>query len=173
MENNKIIIALLLIIIVLLVVFGVMLLNPFSKTETTLTITSNQTLHDGEYFSIALTDTNGTPLTNQIVYITIIDVNGIKNQQQVTTDGMGNGMLQLNGLNPGEYTFNVTYGGNDNYSAANLTQKVEIKEVIKLTSSSPYNTEPVYDGHTTCYKDGIRGVYSRSGEFFADEGQFH
>ena len=179
MKDNKIIIALLLIIIVLLVVFGMMYINPTTnaKIGTKITVTSNSTLHDGDSFSIALTDVNSTPLANQTVNITIIDANGAKNQQQVKTDGMGNGILQLNGLTPGEYTFNVTYGGNDNYSSSNITQKIEIKEIVKETtqsvSSSPYNTKPVYDGHTLCYKDGIRGVYSKSGEFFPDEGQFY
>lgn len=179
MENNKIIIALLIIIIALLVVFGVMYINPTTnaKINTKITVTSNNTLHDGDSFSIALTDINGTPLANQTVNITIIDANGGKNPQQVKTDGMGNGILQLKGLTPGEYTFNVTYGGNDNYSVSNMTQKTEIKEVVKETtksvSSSPYSTKPVYDGRTVCYKDGIRGVYSKSGEFFPDEGQFY
>ena len=178
MENNKIIIVLLLVIIVLLVVFAIMFINPTNaRTDTKITVTSNNTLHDGQDFSIVLTDINGTPLTNQTVNISITDANGGKNPQQVTTDGMGNGILKLNGLTIGNYSVNVTYGGNDNYSSYNLTQKIEIKEVVQETttsvSSSHYNTEPVYDGHTICYKDGIRGVYSRSGEFFADEGQFH
>ena len=49
---------------------------------------------------------------------------------------MGNGILQLNGLTPGEYTFNVTYSGNSNYSASNITQKIEINEVVKEKSTS-------------------------------------
>ena len=177
MKNNKLITVLLLIIIALLVVFAVMLINPTNaKTDTKITVTSNNTLHDGQNFSIALTDINGTPLTNQTVNITITDANGGKNQQQVTTDGMGNAILKLNGLTPGEYTFNVTYGGNEIYSSSNLTQKIEIKDVVQETTtsvSSSHNTEPVYDGRTPSYKEGIRGVYSSSGEFFADEGQFH
>ena len=63
------------------------------------------------------------------------DANGIKNPQQITTDAMGNGMLQLNGLAAGEYSVNVTYRGNDNYSGSGLTQKITIKEVQKQTSS--------------------------------------
>lgn len=178
MKDNKIIIALLLIIIALLVAFGVMIINPANaKIDTKLTVTSNTTLHDGDSFSFVLTDLNGTPIANETVNITIIDANGGKNPQQVTTDEMGNGILQLKGLTLGVYTFNISYGGNDNYSSCNLTQNLEIKEVVKETtksvSSSPYNTKPVYDGRTLCYKDGIRGVYSKSGEFFPDEGQFY
>ena len=53
--DNKIIIFLLLIIIALLVVLGVILINPFdSQTDSKITIISNDTLTDGDYFSISL-----------------------------------------------------------------------------------------------------------------------
>lgn len=172
--DNKLIITLLLIIIAMLIVLGIMIVNPLNaKTDTTINVTSNNTLYDGDYFSISLSDINGTPIANQTVNITIIDANGGKNPQNVTTNEMGNGMLQLNGLTVGNYTINVTYGGNENYSACNITQKIEIKEKQVSTSTVPYNTKPVYDGRTLCYKNGIRGVYSPSGEFFPDEGQFY
>ena len=61
-----------------------------------ITLNSNDTLHDGEYISISLTDAKGNPLANQVVYITIVDAKGTKNPQKVKTDGTGNGMLQLN-----------------------------------------------------------------------------
>ncbi|WP_407421230.1 Ig-like domain-containing protein [Methanobrevibacter sp.] len=135
--ENKIIISMLLIIIALLVVLGIVMLNPFdTKTDSVIAVTSNDTLYDGDYFSISLADINGTPLTNQTVEITIVDANGGKNPQQVTTDEMRNGMLQLNGLTVGEYTVNITYSGNDNYSDSSLTQKISIKEAQKQTDSS-------------------------------------
>ena len=140
MDYNKIIIALIVIFIALLAGFGIMFFNTSdSKITTTIVATSNSTLHDGENFSIILVDINGTPLANQTVNITMTGSNGERNQHQITTDAKGNGMLQLNGLNPGEYTVNVTYGGNSNYSASNITQKIEIKEIVKQTSSSSYN----------------------------------
>ena len=136
MENNRIIIALLIVIIVLLVVLGIFLINPAdAKIGTELVATSNNTLSDRDCFSIALTDVNGTPLANQSVDIIIADANGAENPQNITTDDMGNGILELNGLTPGNYTFNVTYGGNDNYSGCNLTQKIQIKEAVQETSS--------------------------------------
>lgn len=134
--NNKIIISLLLIIIALLVVFGIMLINPSdAKTDTIITVTSNDTLYDGDYFSISLTDVNGTPLDNQTVKISIIDSNGGENPQRITTDTMGNGMLQLKGLTVGNYTVNVTYLGNKNYSGNSSIQKFSINEHKKESSS--------------------------------------
>ncbi len=144
--NNKIIIALLLIIIALLVVLGIILINPFdAKTDSVIRITSNDTLSDGDYFSISLTDGAGTPIANQTVNIIIVDASGHKNPQRVTTDAMGNGMIQLNGLTAGEYIVNVTYSGNDNYSDCSLTQKVTIKEVQKQTTSSSSSSSKFSD----------------------------
>jgi len=61
-----------------------------------ITLNSNDAIYDGDYISIALSDDGGNPLANQVVYITIVDAKGTKNPQKVKTDGMGNGMLQLN-----------------------------------------------------------------------------
>ncbi|MBQ9026829.1 MAG: hypothetical protein IJ104_10775 [Methanobrevibacter sp.] len=154
--NNKIIIALLLIIIALLVVLGVMLINPTdAKTDTVISITSNDTLYDGDYFTVALADINGTPLANQTVNITIIDGNDGKNSQQVVTDEMGNGMLQLNGLTVGNYTMDVIYGGNENYTSCNTSQKLTIAEIVQESTSSgnSYVDSILNDPSCTVVKD--------------------
>lgn len=144
--NNKIVISMLLIIIALLVILGIMIIQPFdAKTDSVIAVTSNNTLSDGDYFSVSLADINGTPLTNQIVKIIIVDANGAENPQEVTTDGMGNGMLQLNGLAAGDYSVNITYAGNDNYSSCGLTQKITIKEVQKQTASSSSSSSKFAD----------------------------
>lgn len=154
--DNKIIITLLLIIIALLVILGIMLINPLNaKTDTKIIVTSNDTLYDGDYFSITLTDVNGTPIANQTVNITIIDANGGENPQQVTTDGMGNGMIQLNGLTVGNYTMNVTYGGNENYSFCNVSKKLTIDEKVqeKTTTGNSYVDKILNDPTCTVIKD--------------------
>ena len=126
MDYNKIIYLLAVVFVVLLIAFFVFSTGAFAKHGTVVNVTSSNTLNDGDYFSVLLSDVNGNPLANQTVNITIIDANGAENHQQVTTDGSGNGMLQLNGLTPGEYTFNVTYGGNDDYKGCNVSIKITI-----------------------------------------------
>ena len=138
MDYNKIIIALAAVLIVMFVA-GFFILNPgHAKTDSKVIVTSNSTLHDGDSFSIRLTDLNNTPIANQVVNITIVDANGNENHQQVTTDGSGNGTLQLNGLASANYTVNVSFGGNDNFTSCNATQKLEIKE--KVTPSQQTST---------------------------------
>jgi len=149
-NNDKIIIALVVVLIVILAA-GVLFLNPgHAKVDSKVIVTSNTTLHDGENFTIRLTDLNKTPIANQRVNITIIDANGENNPQTVTTDANGDGNLQLNGLNPGEYTFNVTYGGNENYTGCNLTPKITIEKKVdekttQTTQSTQDNEKPADD----------------------------
>ena len=136
MNYNKIIIALV-IVLVVIVAAGVLFLNPgHAKADSRVVVLSNSTLNDGDYFTIRLTDLNNTPIANQTVNVTIIDANGGKNPQVINTDANGDGSLQLNGLAVGNYTMNVTYGGNNNYTSCNTTQKLEMKEKVIPTQSS-------------------------------------
>ncbi|ALT69039.1 Ig-like domain-containing protein [Methanobrevibacter millerae] len=160
MNNDKIIIALVVVLIVVLAA-GVIFLNPgHAKVDSRAVVTSNSTLQDGDNFTIRLTDLNNTPIANQRVNITIIDANGGKNPQAVTTDANGEGKLQLNGLTPGEYTMNVTYGGNDNYTACNTTQKLTMEKKVvhetvnqQSTKSSSSSNEIFFDPEVNVYYD--------------------
>ena len=159
MDYNKIIIALVAILIVILVA-GIFILNPgHAKTDSKIIVTSNSTLHDGDSFSIVLTDLNNTPIANQVVNITIVDANGAENHQQVTTDGSGNGMLQLNGLTVGKYNVVVTYGGNENYSNSNTTQSLEMKAIevqpkVEQITAEPYLVGTSDDRCVMYWSDG-------------------
>ena len=135
MDNNKIIMILVVILVILLVA-GFFILNPSTaKTDSKVVVTSNSTLHDGEAFSIRLTDVNNTPIANQTVNITIIDAKGGENHQVVTTDNNGNGILTLNGLTIGNYTVKVNYGGNENYTSCNTTVTLNMEEKVTFTQS--------------------------------------
>ena len=135
MEYNKIIIALLAVIVVMLVV-GLVLINPFTqKEDVTLSIVSANALVDGDNLAISLATANGTPISNAVVDIKIIDAGGTENPQSVTTDSMGNGQLQLNGLNPGQYNVTATYRGNDDYKEASTSQSVEMQAATTSVNS--------------------------------------
>ena len=78
-------------------------------------------------------------------------------------------------LEKGKYIVNVTYDGNENYTANNTTQKLTIKEeVVEVqTTTSPTTTgstyvESVDDGFKYGYKDGRHGFWTPAGNFFED-----
>lgn len=168
MDYNKIIYILVVVFIVLLIAGFAVFSTGFAKKDSAINVTSTNTLNDGDYFSIQLSDAKGSPLANQVVNITIIDVNGSENHQQVTTDESGKGMLQLNGLTPNEYTFSITYGGNGDYKGCNSTIKVTIAAVQPVSSSNSESAQPSdwYDskGVHHFYENGKEYVGSREGQ---------
>ncbi len=169
MDYNKIIIALVVVIVVMLAA-GFLFLNPsHAKVDSRVIVTSNSTLHDGDTFAVKLTDLNNTPIANQAVNVTIIDANGGKNPQVVNTDANGYGSLQLNGLTPGEYTFNITYGGNENYTGCNFTQKITIEKPATSSNSNAVSSGQSSDwvdsnGVPHFYENGKEYVGSRDGQ---------
>ena len=136
MENKNIIIILLVIIVVLAAAIGFVLLNPANAKEPTrLIITSDDEQNEGGDLSIKLTDLNKTPVSNEIVNIRITDGNGnVVVDDVVKTNSKGKASLDLD-LDGGEYIVNVSYGGNDNFTASNATQKLTIKEETKESST--------------------------------------
>lgn len=146
-----------------------------AKELSKVKITSDKEQYEGGELSIQLSDLNKTAISKEKVNITITNSKGkIVVNESVKTNSKGKANFNLD-LKKGKYTVNVTYGGNENYTGNSSTQKLTIKEEVKETqsvsSSSSYTTEPVYDGRTVSYKDGVRGVYSSTGEFFIDPTQ--
>ena len=134
MENRNIIIILVAVIVVLAVVAGVMFLQSgHAKEPTKLKITSDNKQFEGGKLKLQLMDLNKTPLSKEIVNITITDKNGkVVVDDVVKTDSKGKAELDLD-LKKGKYKVNVSYGGNENYTATNTTQKLTIKEKVVKT----------------------------------------
>ena len=137
MEQKNIIVILVAIIVILAAVLGVMYLQSANaKQPSKIKITSNKTLYEGDDLSIKLTDSNKTPISKQIVNITLTNSKGkVVVDDVVKTDSKGKAKLDLN-LKKGKYSVNVTYGGNENYTGNNTTQKLTIKGEVVQTETS-------------------------------------
>ena len=168
MENKNIIIILLVIIIVLAAAIGFALLNPTNAKEPVrLIITSDDEQNEGGELSIKLTDLNKTPISKEIVNIRITDGNGnVVVDNVVKTNSKGKASLDLD-LDEGEYIVNVSYGGNDNFTAGNATQKLTIKEEVVESASetdgySNYDESEQVDYNSrdsNYYKSDVDGSY--------------
>lgn len=77
MENEKIIIILLVVILALLL-SAFMLFGPFSGKDVEMSVITSDTLYDGDNFGISLKSSEGTPVANAVVNVTIIDEKGEK-----------------------------------------------------------------------------------------------
>ena len=178
MENKNIIIILVVIIIILAAVIGFMVLKPMhAKEPTTIKITSNDTLDEGKDLTLKLADLNKTPLSNQKVNITIKNSNGkVVANKTVETNDNGNAKMDLN-LKKGKYAVLVAYGGNENYTGNNTTQKLTIKEeekVAEMQYSSASTSGATYVERTEGnlkygYKDGRYGFWTPTGMFHEDK----
>ena len=141
MENRNIIIILLVVIVILVAAIGVMMFNTsHAKEATKIKITSDKEQYEGGKLSIELTDLNKTPLSKEIVNVTITNKKGkVVVDDVVKTNSKGKAKLDLH-LKKGKYNVTVTYGGNENYTGTNATQKLSIKEkvteAVKSQSSS-------------------------------------
>ena len=146
MESKNIIIILVVIIVILAAAVGFMVVKPMhAKEPTKIKVTSNKTLNEGDGLSVKLTDLNKTPLSKQNVNITIKDNKGkVVANKTVKTDDKGNAKMDLK-LKKGNYDVSVSYGGNENYTGNNTTQKLTIKEKVKETvseSSTSQSSKP-------------------------------
>ena len=175
MENKNIIIILVVIIVILAAVIGFMVLKPMhAKEPTKLKITSNDTLYEGKDLTFKLADFNKTPLSNQKVNITIKNSKGkVVANKTVKTNDNGNAKLDLK-LKKGKYAVLVVYGGNENYTGNNTTQKLTIEEEEKVVEAQPTHSTDTYVERTEGnfkygYKDGRYGFWTPTGNFIEDK----
>lgn len=176
-ENKHIILILVVIIVILAAALGVMLLNNASAKEPSkIKITSEKSQYEGGALEIQLTDFNKTPISKEIVNITVTDSKAkVVVDDVVKTDSKGKAKLDLD-LGKGKYDVNVTFGGNENYTGNNTTQKLTVKEEVVKTrsvasdsSSGDTYVEREEDGFKYGYKDGRYGFWTPSGNFIEDK----
>ncbi len=178
MEQKNIIIMLVAIIVVLAAVIGFMVLNPMhAKEPTKIKIISNKTLYEGDDLSVKLTDLNKTPLSKEKVNITVKNSKGkVVANKTVKTNDKGNAKLDLD-LKKGKYNVTVSYGGNENYTGNNTTQKLTIKEKVaeaaveQVNSQDSSNNVQTDDssGQTNGMPEETRKVYAAR-QLAADDG---
>ena len=163
MENKHIIIILLVIIVVLAVAVGFALLNPTpTKEPTKIKITSDKEQYEGGELSIILTDLNKTPLSKEIVNITITNKKGkVVVDDVVKTNSKGKAKLDLD-LKKGKYKVNVSYGGNENYTGNNTTQKLTIKEeeVVEAAVENVNSQDSVSQADGNGMPEETRKIYA-------------
>ncbi|WP_296883693.1 hypothetical protein [uncultured Methanobrevibacter sp.] len=161
MENKNIIIILVVIIVILAAAMGIMFLNPMhAKEPTKIKITSDKEQNEGGELSIQLTDLNKTPLSKEVVNITVTNSKGkVVVDDVVKTDSKGKAKLDLD-LKKGKYNVTVSYNGNKNYTGNNTTQKLTIKEeVTESTVSGGSSQSSQSSGSSTHTIMGEDGYY--------------
>lgn len=152
-KNMLIIIGLVIVIVALLVGIGVSMLGP-AKEDVKLTITSNDTIYEGDSIEIKLTDINDTPITGETVNISITDDKGTTDYHSVSVNENGTGDLALD-KSSGNYTVNCTYGGNEKYFGNSTSKKISIvaKEEVSYESASTSQSSKSASGYGSYIND--------------------
>ena len=143
MENKKIII-ILIVIIAVMGLAAVMLSSSMNKMDSNLAIT-HKSINVGDSVSAKLSDSNGNPISDQMVKMKLTDKNGKTIDNDVKTNSKGRAKLKVD--NEGVYAVECKFNGNDKYSATSVDANISVvKAKTKLvddnqTSSSKSNSE--------------------------------
>ncbi len=136
MDNQKL--TRICVVIIILVAIGVTAVY-FIKTasdKTTLEITSNSTLSNGDLFTVKLANEEGVGIANKTINVVLEDDSGNINELNITTDENGTAEFNIN-ANPGNYSVKCDFKEDGNYQSSMCTQDLTIKEGnTKLISSS-------------------------------------
>ena len=138
MENQKIIIILLVIIIAILAV-GVVMFSPFAAKEDSNLSIDDKKINEGDLFSVTLTDSNGSAISNATVNIKLTDEDGTLIDKNITTNDNGKAKFKMK--EKGKYSVECSFNGDDKFAssstAGNLTvKKVKTESISKETSTS-------------------------------------
>ncbi|MBQ7928560.1 MAG: hypothetical protein IJ287_07480 [Methanobrevibacter sp.] len=173
MENKNIIIILIVIIVILAAAIGFSMFNPMhAKEPTKIKITSDKEQYEGGELSVQLTDLNKTPLSKEVVNVTVTNSKGkVVVDDVVKTNSKGKAKLDLD-LKKGKYNVTVSYGGNENYAGNNTTQKLTIKEEVAEATSESSQTSATNSNYNQPEQVDYN---SRSSKYFKSDadGSYH
>jgi len=173
--NNKILV---LVCAVILILAAFVFINP--QEESSLTITSNATLYDGDNCTVKLTDENGLGIANKTVNVTLTNENGSKSNFEYITDG--DGLISFNITGIGNYSIGCVFDGDRDYKSTNVTQNVSVianvvqdgNNGFKDTSnqkSSSSQSNYYEDDHLSCEQLKAKYPEMSDGELFERLGE--
>lgn len=97
----------------------------YSQEKTNLKIMSDSNLHNGDSFTLRLSDAYNKPINNKSVEIIVTDALGEKNSFNVTTGACGENTFGIN-VTPGIYSFDCVFSGDSNYKQSSTSQNISV-----------------------------------------------
>ena len=126
MEFQEIIIAGVIIIVAAFIISFIF--TPASGSHDT----NIQILNKGDFGSnstiyIKLTDNEKTSLSERTVHVKLTDKNGtVVYKKDVKTHATGVAMAQLSDVSPGNYTLDIAFDGDSNYTASSVSKQITV-----------------------------------------------
>lgn len=163
--NNRNAIIIGAIIIVMAIAVSVMVMGHDVQKETRVEIISGSALHEGDNVTVKLTDEDEKPVAGETVKITVANSNGWTKTMELKTDSNGTATFEITDTEPGNYTIECSYSGNDYYEGSNITMSVTIQENEVQTDSKVQQT--------TTTKNDPGAFYSLQGDRVIYTGEVH
>lgn len=98
-------------VVIILIAVGAFAYISANSHNTKIDVLSNETLKNGASVRIMLTDEYRNAYPGEIVYIKILDESGWAHKYEVKTDDMGEGSVELQGFDNGNYTLHCNFNG--------------------------------------------------------------
>lgn len=130
MENSMIkdLVLFAIIIIVAAIVASIIFAPSDEADFTTLEVLNKGEFGENSTIYVKLADSEKNALSGQDVHVKLTDSDGkVVYDESVKTHATGVALAKLNGVSAGEYTLNITYDGNENYTASSVSQKITIQ----------------------------------------------
>lgn len=139
-RDKIIIVGLIIVIIALITGLAFMLMdNTSPKQESQINILGNSTVSEGDSISVKLSS-NGTVLKDEILHVSVLNGSGDEIlYKSVKTNSKGIAKLALENVSAGSYEVNVTFRGDENYSATNASKSITVNE--KVVEAAPQVSE--------------------------------
>ena len=135
--------------VLVVIIAGFFAFGPHLTEDIKIDILGTGEIEEGGSIHIKLTDKDGNPLKDKTVNVTILDKKGNSLSQvpvkTLKTDSNGKISYSNENLTKGKYIINVTFGGDDKYSANETTKKIKVveKTTVETTPKESTQTEEV------------------------------
>ena len=155
------------VVVIVAAVIASFIFSPSSDAHDT----NIQLLNKGDFGSnstvyIKLTDTEKNSLSNKTVHVQLIDKKGkVVYNKSIDTHTTGVGMAKLSNISAGEYTLNITFDGDKNYTGCSLSKKItveggEVEDVIDNSTLDAADLQDIADTQAQQQQDSQQSSQS-------------
>lgn len=118
------------VVVILAVIAGVLLTSSsHNPNDSILDIISSDAIAQGGTVDVKLTNGEGVALRDKTVHVSVVDKNGkVVFQKDAKTYANGVANVKLAGVGAGKYNVNVTFDGDENFTASSISKEITINK---------------------------------------------
>jgi uncharacterized protein with GYD domain len=130
------------VVVIVAIIAGVLLNLPSNDPgNSILDIIGDETVPENGTIDIKLTNGQGTALKDKTVHVSVLDKKGKEVfKKNATTYANGVANVKLAGVAAGKYDVNVTFDGDNNFTATSVSKEITIKGAVKEDTPQDNNT---------------------------------